>query len=152
MQEMPRGMERRLVLRLLTYWRDIRGERSFPALSDVQREQIADMWPNVFVLDVATNPADPCFVEFGDKLSSAGDAPLRGCPVSLAPPNTLLNHSVSYCQEVIRKQVPISRGGEFINNRGIKVLYRSIILPMSSNSATIDRLLGAANCREVVDG
>ena len=51
--------------------------------------------------------------------------------------------------KVIEKQVPISRGGEFLKPDGIKVLYRAIILPMSDDGATISGLLGAANCREL---
>jgi hypothetical protein len=45
--------------------------------------------------------------------------------------------------------VPISRGGEFIKYDGMKVLYRSIILPMSDDGSSVSGLLGAANCREV---
>jgi len=45
--------------------------------------------------------------------------------------------------------VPISRGGEFVKYDGMKVLYRSIIMPMSDDGVTVSGLLGAASCREV---
>jgi hypothetical protein len=63
------------------------------------------------------------------------------------PANTLAEQSVSYYREVIERGVPISRGGEFTESDGTKVLYRVVILPMSDDGATISGLLGAANCR-----
>ena len=62
---------------------------------------------------------------------------------------TLAAVSVAYIDEVLEKGVPISRGGEFIKDDGLKVLYRSIILPMSDDGEAISGLLCAANCREV---
>ncbi len=55
---------------------------------------------------------------------------------------------MAFAQEVIAKQVPISRGGEFMRPGGGKGLYRGIILPMSDDGITVSGLLGAANGRE----
>ena len=40
---------------------------------------------------------------------------------------------------------------EFFKEDGTKVLYRSILLPVSDDGVTISGILGAVNCREVVD-
>ena len=53
---------------------------------------------------------------------------------------------------MLSREVPISRGGQFRKYDGTKVLFRSIILPMSDDGDTISGLLGAANCREVQSG
>ncbi len=45
----------------------------------------------------------------------------------------------------------MSHGDEFIKIDGTKVLYRSILLPMSDDGETISGVLGAANCREVLE-
>ena len=50
--ELPPEVERRLVLRLLGYWRPLCEDREFSSLSDVDPAQIPDMWPHCFVLDV----------------------------------------------------------------------------------------------------
>ena len=68
-----------------------------------------------------------------------------------APEQTLISVTVAYAGEVLRKKVPISRGGEFFKPDGVRVLYRSILLPMSDDGETVSGLLGAANCREVND-
>ena len=68
------------------------------------------------------------------------------------PANSLIEQAASYYQEILDRGVPISRGGEFVKYDGMKVLYRSIILPMSDDGITVSGLLGAANCREVPNG
>ena len=68
------------------------------------------------------------------------------------PAGSLIEHAASYYQEILHRGVPISRGGEFIKYDGMKVLYRSIIMPMSDDGINVSGLLGAANCREVPNG
>jgi len=39
----PQGMERRLVLRLLTHWRDLAGEREYPSFSGLDPTAIPEI-------------------------------------------------------------------------------------------------------------
>ena len=48
----PKGMERRLVLRLLTHWRELVGERDYPSFSELDPASIPDIWSYCFVLDI----------------------------------------------------------------------------------------------------
>lgn len=148
-EALPKGLERRLVLRLLSYWRDLCGDRTYPSFANVDPAAIPDMWTWAFVIEVVGHEHDPVLRHVGDSL--AGYAPISpvGLKLSALPPETLLRHAVSYVQAVIAKGVPISRGGEFTRQGNIRVLYRSILLPMSDDGTTISGLLGAANCREV---
>ena len=146
---LPKGLERRLVLRLLSYWRDLCGDRAYPSFADVDPASIPDMWQWAFVIEVVGHEADPVFRHVGDGLVGFAEMPLTGVKLSAAPRDTLVSHAVSYVQAVIAKGVPISRGGEFMREGNIRVLYRSILLPMSDDGTTISGLLGAANCREV---
>lgn len=150
--EMPTGMERRLVLRLLSRWRKICGDREFPSFNDVDPAEMSDLWQNCFVLDVAGFAENPVFRSIGADIAPLAGVNLVDKRVSDAPASTLISASVAYLGEVLRKQVPISRGGEFLKPGGVRVLYRSILLPMSDDGETISGLLGAANCREVIDG
>lgn len=140
-----------MVLRLLHYWREIGTDDAFPAAGDVEPEAIPDMWPDCLILAVAGKESDPEFLYVGDRLTEAGDQELVGTPVSAAPPDTLAGRAVSYFGQVLAKRVPITRGGEFTDSTGAKVLYRSIILPLAEDGKVIDRLLAAANCRRVVE-
>ena len=144
----PKGMERRLVLRLLTHWRELTGEREYPSFSELDPAAIPDIWTYSFVLDIAGRPEDPIFRLAGPRFAAYSPVELRDLPVSQAPRDSLIAKSVEFAQEVIAKQVPISRGGEFVKPDGVKVLYRGIILPISDDGFTVSGLLGAANCRE----
>lgn len=150
-EEMPAGMERRLVLRLLLYWRKICGERDYPSFQDVDPSAIPSIWPNAFVLEVAWPSEESVYRIAGPDYAADCDQPLVGMKISQAPENSLVGKSVTYIDEVLEKGVPITRGGEFFRDNGVKVLYRSILLPMSDDGETISGLLGAANCREVAD-
>ncbi len=149
--ELPKGMERRLVLRLLSHWRTLGGERVFPSFAELEPVRIPDMWDNCLVLDVAGYQDNPVFRSIGSDLMAYAGMDLVNRHVTDAPQNTLVAVSVSYAAEVLRKGVPISRGGEFFKPDGVRVLYRSILLPMSDDGKTVSGLLGAANCREVTD-
>jgi len=149
--ELPKGMERRLVLRLLSHWRELCGERAFPSFADVNPMKIPDMWPDCFVLDAAGHREDPVFRTIGRNLAEQADVEFVNKRVSDVPNGLLMSVSVSYVDEVLRKRVPISRGGEFFKADGVRVLFRSILLPMSDDGEIVNGLLGAANCREVTD-
>lgn len=145
---LPRGLERRLVLRLLDYWRGLCGGQTCPSFARVDPAAIPDMWPSCFVLETVGHEADPIFRYVGRDFAAHSDVPLLGLRVSEVPAGTLAAHAVSYAQAVIAKGVPVSRGGEFVRGGNIRVLYRSIILPMSDDGRTVSGLFGAANCRE----
>ncbi len=151
MGQMLQGIDRRMVLQMLAYWRKLRGDRTFPSFEDVDPRAIAEIWVNVFVLDLAGYPDNPLFRLVGDSFTAFTGSPLRNIRISEVPANTLAAKSVSYYREVIEMGVPISRGGEFVKSDWTKVLYRSVILPMSDDGATISGLLGAANCRELAE-
>ncbi len=135
----PNGMERGLVLRLLSHWRELVGERQYPSFSELDPESIPD---------ITGHADDPIFRVAGPKYAAYLPIDLRNLPISKAPRDSLIEKSVAFAQEIIAKQVPISRGGEFMKPGGGTVLYRGIILPMSDDGITVSRLLGAANCRE----
>jgi hypothetical protein len=67
------------------------------------------------------------------------------------PAGSLIEHTASYYHAIIDRGLPISRG-EFIKYDGMKVLYRSIILPMSDDGTSVSGLFGTANYREVPNG
>ena len=152
MTEQPHPMERRLVLRLLQYWRSLGDVEHFPSVSVVDGKAIPDMWPHCAVLDVAGKETDPELSYVGTALGESAGTDLAGRRLSQAPADTMVSKGLSYYGQVLVKKVPITFGGEFADRRGIKILYRSIILPLSENGTDIDRLLGAANCREVTEG
>jgi hypothetical protein len=150
--EAPQGMERRMVLRLLSQWREWCGDGQYPTFVNVNPAQIAEIWDYCFVLDFIEFEDDPVVRRVGDRLQGYLPAPVRNCQLPDVPANSLIEQAAPYYQEILDRSVPISRGGEFVKYDGMKVLYRSIILPMSDDGITVSGLLGAANCREVPNG
>jgi len=142
-------MERRLVLRLLGYWRDIRGDEGYPTFADVDPAAIPDIWPHCFVLETADPGADPVFRAVGAEIAKHFPGAIVGRRVSEITRQSLFSVTIDYLDQVLSKGAPISHGGEFYQDDGSKILYRSIVLPMSDDGETISGLLCAANCREV---
>lgn len=147
----PADIERRVVFRLLGYWRGLGDEETLPLLDSVDPDAIPDIWPYCFVLDVSGHQHDPVFRFIGPKVADRIDGTLIGAPVSKTPGNTLLGMAVRYVPEVLRKGVPVSRGGNFARDDGARVLFRSIILPLSGDGVALNYLLGAANSRAVAE-
>lgn len=150
--EAPQGMERRMVLRLLTHWRDWCGDAQYPSFAQVNPAGMAEIWDYSFVLDVVGQEGNPIVRTVGSEFQTFLPQPVRNCALSDVPASSLIEHAAAYYQEILDRGVPISRGGEFVKYDGMKVLYRSIILPMSDDGTTVSGLLGAANCREVPNG
>ncbi len=142
-------MERRLVLRVLNYWRHLAGEKEFPSIDEIDASDIPEIWPNCFLLDSSGNPDDPVLMDIGDQLQKdlGGDA--KGKPISEVINESLLSAALGHYRQVATKKVPISLGGEYTKNDGTQVLYRSIILPLSGDGENIDKFFGAANSRLV---
>ena len=150
-ETLPDALERRLVLRLLTYWRSLRGERDFPSFGEIDPSKIPNIWPDCLVLEVADGKDDPVFRVVGEGLAPYADGSLVGHRVSDIAQSTLLGAAVSYFDEVLQKGSPVCRGGEFSSNGSTTFLYRSIILPMSDDGETISGLLVALTCRDVAE-
>jgi hypothetical protein len=143
-----RPTERRLVLRLLAYWDDLRGEREYPRPDDVDAEAIGDDWAQCFLLRVTAEAAGQSrLLHVGAGLCA--DLP-DGAPDILArvPADALLHHAAGFVDRTLEKGVPVSLGGEAELARG-KTLFRTILLPLSTDGTSIDHLLGAANGRPI---
>ncbi len=139
------GKERRLVLRLLDYWRGIAGDRSYPSMNDVHSDDMSDMWPFCFILDVDDNRKDPILRYVGKELAECYGETCENLRISELRKDSLLDRATLYVAEALRKGVPISYGDSFKGPNGESVLCRSIMLPLSDNDETISLILGGAN-------
>lgn len=142
-----RPEERRLVLRLMAYWDDLRDERDFPSFAEIDPAIIGDDWSHCFTLAVAQPPTASVFHHLGEIYRP--DLPPAGVPtLGDCPQGTLLNASTHYLERVLQKKVPVSLGGH-AHLGADSILYRSILLPLSNDGHTIDSILGGANFRVV---
>jgi hypothetical protein len=146
--ELPPQMERRLVLRLLAYWRSLGDGRAWPSAAAIDPAQIADLWPHCFVLELVGTAKEPVFRALGPEFARHAERPLVGCRASAVAPGSLVGAATAYIPAVLEKGVPISRGGVLRGPGAATLVYRSVLLPMSDDGAEISGILGAASCRD----
>jgi hypothetical protein len=137
-------------LRLLGYWRDLCGERDWPAESDVVASDMDDMWDYSFILDLRDSP--PVFRHFGAWHAEFYGADMTGRTFADLTRNTLAERSTCYFAEVLRRRIPITYGGAVTEPGGRNILYRSILMPLSGDGTTLTGILGGSNCKLADDG
>lgn len=147
--EMPSGIERRLVLQLLGYWRSICREGRIPAFANLDLSEVPKIKPHSFALDLVGDGPTPVFTAAGRQLAMRAENTLIGLSTNDLPAETLPGAATAYIDEVLTKVAPVSRGGELVDQTGTKLFYRSILLPMSDDGETVSGILGAANSRIV---
>lgn len=137
--------ERRLVLRLLSYWRDLCGERDWPSAADVVPPTLEDMQDFAFVIYL--NGGRPTFSHFGAWHSEFYGVDMTGRAIDELTRDTLAERSIRYLPEVLKRKIPVTYGGDVTEPGGRKLLYRSILLPLSDDGAEVTGVLGGANCK-----
>ena len=143
-----KSTERRLVLRAHEYWQELRGDRDFPLADAFDERVLGDDWAWSLVIGLGTAPEEAVFRHIGNHLWNPDWGNRDGLLVKDCPKPALLAAAVDYIPRVLDRQVPISIGGE-LEVTDMSILYRSILLPLSSNGSDVDALLGAANFRPI---
>jgi hypothetical protein len=129
--------ERRLVWRVLRHWTEMANGGRFP-----RREKI-DPWlqgedgANCLLIAVETPIELSHFVAVGVNLA-----------VALCPTDTLAGVLLSSVPQVISSRRGLMMEG-VATLRGVGILYRAVLLPLSQGGATIDHVLGATNYRSL---
>ncbi|MEQ9349673.1 MAG: hypothetical protein RII27_03955, partial [Alphaproteobacteria bacterium] len=144
------GIERRLSLRLLSHWRDLKGDGEFPNPAMIVADGLGDMWPHAFIMEIDAGGGEPVFTHAGPDIDASVPGGLAGRPLSAAPPTTLIGQAIVGWENVVRRRVPVSLGGDMEAEGGVIWLFRSILLPLSDDSAdtgdaAVTHVLGAVN-------
>ena len=139
--------ERRLNMRLMAFWWDKRADRRFPSAKDFDPQELSDVWTHCFTLQ----PQEPCEKSachhVGETIAAMSGIDGAEITVDAISENSLLDHATRNVGEVLTRQVPVIRSGEFVNEEGQTVMYRSILLPLSQDQDTIDCVVGGARCK-----
>src|SRR3546814_5649932 len=110
--------ERRLVLRMLARWSDLKEERTFPAAAEMDSAAVGEDWRFCALLALQEDLAASRFLHVGSALD-----PVRadGADLTVAglPSNTLLGAAAASLDWMLRRRVPLSLGGELDTGRGL---------------------------------
>jgi hypothetical protein len=127
--------KRRLVDRVLRLWTEMADGGRFPRRDQIEPSILGADWANSLVIAVRTPVQLSHFVAVGDNLSGA-----RG------PNDTLAGILLSHLPQVLSERRCLMIEGR-ARLRGIGILYRSALYPLSEDGLAIDHVLGPANYR-----
>ena len=123
---------RRITDVLHSYWEEKRGEKDCPCVSDINPDELADVWSNCFILQLhqIEHKENYHFTYFGEALQRAYTHDLTDMAVKyVVSPHA--DHLASQYEKVFKTGKPIIDDNEYENRDHITVLYRQILLPLT---------------------
>jgi len=130
--------ERRLVERVLGYWKKVAKGQRFPRLDEINPWMVDDDWANCVVIAVQSPVELSYFAAVGKNLA-----------VALCTRDTLAGLLLSHLPPVLSARRCLIVEGE-ATLRGVPILYRGALLPLSDDGVSIDHVLGATNHRTML--
>ena len=144
--------ERRMQVRAYNHWASLLEDRNFPAIEDLEPENLPDFGPYSVLLDFSTGIENPGISFLGDKLAQECDCGEEELTtLADVPARSLLTRITDHYMQILANQAPIGFEAEFVNQRGATIAYRGILLPFSSDDDTIDFIYGVINWKELAD-
>jgi hypothetical protein len=144
--------ERRMQVRAYNHWASLLEDRNLPSIEDLDPDSLPDFGPYSVLLDFSSGIEDPGITFLGEKLAlecDIGDGELN--TLADVPARSLLSRITDHYMQIIANQAPIGFEAEFVNQRGMTIAYRGILLPYSSDDDTIDFIYGVINWKELAD-
>ncbi len=140
------GNERRMTFRLLSHWQRVRGDKSYPHPDDIRLDDIPELKEFCFIINTRSeDSADYRFDYFGPRLSEIFDGDCINDTIDEAfGSDSKLESTIGFFSKVLEKQEPLSESESFITGSQ-RILYRSLIVPISTDGQQIDYLLGTTN-------
>lgn len=141
--------EKRLVLRVLEIWRQARTGDLAPKAGALAPADAGEDAPHVFMIDLF-DTAPPRFSHIGEAVRPAGFPDAPNPLIEDCPEDSVLFLVSQDWREIVERGVPVTRGGEGINNDK-PVRYRGVMAPLVDEDGVICSILGAANWRVIED-
>ncbi|MAK97597.1 MAG: hypothetical protein CL807_00360 [Citromicrobium sp.] len=143
--------ERRMQVRAYNYWAGLLGDRTYPSVEDIEPDSLPDFSENSVLLDFTSGIENPAIAFLGKKLAGECGSATPIETLADVPSRSLLSRITDHYMQIIANEAPIGFEAEFINQDGLTVLYRGILLPFSTDDETIDFVYGVINWKEVAD-
>ena len=143
--------ERRMQVRAYNHWASLLGNKQFPSIEDLVPENLPDFGPHSVLLDFTSGIENPGIAFLGAALAEECGHNDEIRQLSDIPGRSLLSRITDHYMQIMANQAPIGFEAEFVNDRGLTILYRGILLPFSSDDDTIDFIYGVINWKELAD-
>lgn len=134
--------ERRLTLQLLSYWERLRGSRSIPRESDINPDELNELWDDCFLIHASDLKQDDYnFVYLGDNIRMSMSGGTSECS-----PNLTIKRLVPSISKVLNSVAPVIEEGELINDLNQLVKYRQCLLPLGEDNKVL-AVFGGMRCK-----
>ena len=143
--------ERRMHVRAYNHWVSLLNGRAYPAIEDLDPENIADFGPHSVLLDFTGGIDNPAIQFLGRALREECALDSSVTHINQVPSRSLLSRLTDHYLQIIANRAPIGFEDEFVGTRGHNTMYRGILMPFSSDDDTIDFIYGVINWKELVD-
>lgn len=130
--------------KLRKYWDKLRGDKPFPQESDIDPDELPDIWPSCFLISI-----DDVTRRVGYRYSYLGEDLIEAYGEDIANPDIVMRllstaslPMVHKFDEVINQQRPVIDEAEFVNLKHMNIKYRTCILPLGLSSGQVTHILG----------
>jgi hypothetical protein len=142
--------ERRMQVRAYNFWTAQLHDKNYPSIEELDPSTVEDFRDYSVLLDFTSGIENPSIEYLGDKLRSECGLSDDVSYLDQVPSRSLLSRITDHYLQIIANRAPIGFEAEFVNDRGVNIMYRGILLPYSSDDDTIDFIYGVINWKEAV--
>jgi hypothetical protein len=139
------GDERRMQVRAYNFWTAQLHEKNYPSIEELDPENVEDFSEYSVLLDFTSGIENPSIQYVGSKLRAECGIADDITYLDQVPPRSLLSRITDHYLQIIANRAPIGFEAEFVNEQGVTIMYRGILLPYSSDDDTIDFIYGVIN-------
>ncbi len=140
--------ERRMQVRAYNFWTSQLSDGNYPNVEELDPESVEDFRDYSVLLDFTSGIENPSIQFLGEALRIECGVEADIGYLDEVPPRSLLSRITDHYMQIIANRAPIGFEAEFVNDRGINIMYRGILLPYSSDDDTIDFIYGVINWKE----
>ncbi len=146
------GDERRMQVRAYNFWTAQLHDKNYPSIEELDPEGDQDFSEYSVLLDFTSGIENPSIPFLGEKLRTECGLSDNITYLDEVPSRSLLSRITDHYLQIIANRAPIGFEAEFVNDRGLTIMYRGILLPYSSDDDTIDFIYGVINWKEAAHG
>jgi hypothetical protein len=144
------GDERRMQVRAYNFWTAQLHDKNYPSIEELDPSSVEDFRDFSVLLDFTSGIENPSIEYLGEQLRTECGLSEDISYLDEVPSRSLLSRITDHYLQIIANRAPIGFEAEFVNDRGVNIMYRGILLPYSSDDDTIDFIYGVINWKEAV--
>lgn len=138
------NVERRLIGRFISYWREACDDQSVPQYGRVMDGPPLEFMPHFFLAEVDAHSGTCKVLRVGDLAGKVLGGPTEGRALDDMLPSGV-NHQLRLCETVASYGKPVADAGQCTSQDGQEILYRAAIVPLANGRGDVSHVLGAVN-------